>query len=337
MSIRSAVGLHNATDVAVEMSAPHPRNATIAAHSTHLVPPTATKPLPLLLTSQGAEAAIWSVKLRPVGIHNVRLGGGEPLFPPTAPLSPGLSALHRALACRCTRRRCCHRRSSRVTWPSPPSTTPSSSVLPSMRGQAHGPRASSSGTARWPLDGLSSAPLLSASRSHRACPIGHDQRTAPSPQLSVPCRARSCRYETVERGLSGTSTSAPSAQGGNGKAREPTRERSARHGRDDPNSGGQQQTSLEIVRRFKLPATEALLHQWSCTVPIMGGSSRGTRKPHQTLPFHSAASTAPLTQRPVPRADACRHALPHLAFLLLVFEAQRAERRLSHRQQGGAR
>jgi hypothetical protein len=66
MSIRSAVSLLNGTEVPVEMSAPQPQSAALAELSTYCVAPNCAQAVPLLLTSRGAEAALWSIRLRPL-------------------------------------------------------------------------------------------------------------------------------------------------------------------------------------------------------------------------------------------------------------------------------
>ena len=203
MSIRSTVSLLNGTEVPVEMSAPQPQSAALAELSTHCVAPHCAQAVPLLLTSRGAEAAIWSIRLRP-------LPGG-----------PGGSEVHAATLL-------------------PPTLFSRDMSVTSVD------------------DALLVCPPIERTGSPwAACVvIGYEYESVGTHRADAPGARKGAGGGAgggvVKRGKTGSAGSR--GRGADGRLR---------------------QQSIEIVRRFRLPATELLLHQWSCVVPIVGGSQRG--------------------------------------------------------------
>ena len=241
MSIRSAVSLLNGTEVPVEMSAPQPQSAAIAELSTYCVAPNCAQAVPLLLTSRGAEAAIWSIRLRP-------LPGG-----------PGATEVH----CRHAAPRDAEHASAQhgALLPGPQAEHASAQHGASLPGpQVHAatllpPTLFSRDMSVTSVDDalLVCPPIERTGSPWAACVvIGYENESVGTHRADAPGARKGAGGGVVKKGKAGSAGSR--GRGADGRLR---------------------QQSVEIVRRFRLPATELLLHQWSCVVPIVGGSQRG--------------------------------------------------------------
>ena len=225
MSIRSAVSLLNGTEVPVEMSAPQPQSAALAELSTYCVAPNCAQAVPLLLTSRGAEAAIWSIRLRP-------LPGG-----------PGATEVH----CRHAAPRDAEHASAHHGALLPGPQVHAATLLP--------PTLFSRDMSVTSVDDalLVCPPIERTGSPWAACVvIGYEYESVGTHRADAPGARKGAGGGVVKKGKAGSAGSR--GRGADGRLR---------------------QQSVEIVRRFRLPATELLLHQWSCVVPIVGGSQRG--------------------------------------------------------------